>query len=57
MGVQVLQLVDDKPTWVGGYTFLSSADGMTRVKHAVEGSLSEWTHDRVRPDTTPIRFY
>jgi hypothetical protein len=61
MAVQVLQVRDGKPKWVGGYIFVRSIDGMTRVQQVAEGPghkhITTWTHDRVRPDVSETRFF
>lgn len=57
MAVQVLMLRDNKPKWVGGFVFVRAVDEMhVRVQQIGERHVMNWTHDRVRPDVTPIRF-
>jgi len=61
MAVQVLKMRDDKPKWVGGFVFLRCVDNADiRVQQIEEGPghghITTWTHDRVRPDTTAVRF-
>lgn len=60
MAVQVLKMRDGKPSWVGGYIYRRAVDGRIRVEQVSEGpgngNFTEFTHDRVRPDMTAIRF-
>lgn len=61
MAVQVLKMRDDKPSWVSGFVFVRPVDdNCIRVQQISEGPghthITTWTHDRIRPDTTPVRF-